>query len=294
MEPYTQIIRKIESKILNYSDAERRIAEVVLERPRDVVEMSIGKIAAIANVSDPTVIRFCRSLSFDGYREFKLRLAQELAVGTYYVHRQVAPGDDAATYIKRVGHSSVEMLSNVVNKLDSKKVENAVSTLASASRIEFWGFGASAAVAQDANHKFFRLGIPCTANSDSHMQCMAASTLGQGSVVVAISHTGRATELIENATLARNSGGIVIGITTTDSPLANVCSQTLSVDLDEDTDVFPPMVSRLAHLLVVDILVVGVTLRHGQQATERLKRMKEALSLKRVQGKEESTGAQTS
>ena len=291
MEGFPRIIDQIKNKSTGLSDTDYRIAEVIMSRPREIVEMGIGKLSGLAKVSDPSVIRFCRSLGFDGYREFKIRLAQELAVGTYYVHREVSIDDDAATYVKKVGLTSVEMLSNVVKILDDKQIESVVSMLTNASRVEFWGFGASAAVALDAYHKFFRLGIHCTSNSDSHMQCMSASTMGQDAVVVAISHTGRNRELIENTRLAIESGGTVVAITSSDSPLAHECSLALCVDLDEDTDVFPPMVSRLAHLLVLDILVVGVSLRMGQRVTERLKRMKKALSLKRVPGKEGNDNA---
>lgn len=291
MDTYTNVLEQIREKLPTFSNAERRVGEIILARPHAVIDMSIAKLASQADVSDPTVVRFCRTFGFDGFREFKLRLAQGLAAGVSYVHREVEPGDDAATYIKRVGLSTVDVLAKLVNKLDPAKVEYAVATLASSRRVEFWGFGASAAVAIDAHHKFFRVGIPCNAYSDSHMQCMAASTLGPEDVAVAISHTGRTRELIENVRLARRSGGTVIGITTSHSALAQECSQVLGVDVDEDTDVFPPMVSRLAHLLLIDILVVGVSLRRGQQVTQRLQRMKRALATKRLRGGSEDENA---
>lgn len=279
-----QILEIIRDHMPTYSNAERRVADTVLAKPNAVIHFSIAKLAREAGVSEPTVVRFCRILGFEGFKEFKLRLAQGLVAGTDYVHQEVKPGDDAATYIKRIGLFAVNGLSGVVRQLDPVAVEQAVATLAGARRIEFYGFGASAAVAVDAHHKFFRLGIPCNAYSDSHMQAMSASTLGPGEVVVAISHTGRSRELIESVRLARTAGGVVIGITTSDSPLAQECSQVLAVDLHEDTDVFTPMLSRLAHLLLIDILVVGVSLLRGEQVTDRLQRMKKALSLKRLRG----------
>lgn len=283
MEKCNDILCKVQSELNDYSKADRRIGEIILEDPNEVVNLSIGKFAALAEVSDPTIVRFCRSLGFDGFKEFKLQLVRELATGTPFVHREVKPGDTAVDYIQKVGHSTIENLSNVVNKLDSAEIDKASLTLANASWIEFWGFGASAAVAADAYHKFFRLGIPCNSYSDSHMQSMSASVVRQDSVVVAISHTGRSKELIENVRLAKESGAYVIGITSPGSPLANECSQALCVDLDEDTNVFTPLISRLAHLLILDILVVGVSLQRGQKVTERLKRMKKALSKKRMQ-----------
>lgn len=284
MENYSNVLQQIQQKIKDSSDAEARVAEVVLDNPHAVIDTSIALLAGQAQVSEPTVVRFCRSLGFEGFREFKLRLAQSLAAGVPYVHREVKPGDNAASYIHKIGQSAIELLSKLVTQLDSVEVEHAVATLASANRIEFWGFGASAAVAMDAHHKFFRLGIPCNFYFDPHMQCMSASNMGADDVIVAISHTGRTKELIENTRIARKGGVIVLGITASASPLAQECSQVLGVDIEEDTDVFPPMISRLAHLLLIDILVIGVALRRGQQVTERLQRMKKALGLKRLPG----------
>ncbi|MFZ5816616.1 MAG: transcriptional regulator HexR [Bacillota bacterium] len=282
LEGFPNIVDRIRDNLHAYSNAERKVGEVLLARPEAVINMSIAKLAGLAEVSEPTVVRFCRSFGFEGFRDFKLRLAQELAAGVTYAHSELKPGDDAATYIRKVGRSTIDVLSNVVTRLDPDHVEYAVATLTSAQRIEFFGFGASAAVAADAYHKFFRLGVPCAAHADSHMQCMSASTLGANDVVVAISHTGRSADLIENVRLARRSGATVIGITQSDSPLARESSLVLGVDLDENTDVFTPMLSRLAHLLLVDILVIGVTLRRGHQVTQRLQRMKSALALKRL------------
>lgn len=281
VEKHGNVLEEIKNSLAEASDAEAKVARTVLADPHAAIDASIGVLAGQAQVSEPTVLRFCRSIGFQGFRDFKLRLAQSLAVGVPYVHRQVEPGDEVSAYIRKVGLSAIDLLSNVVNKLDSDRIECAVATLASARRTEFWGFGASAVVALDAHQKFFRLGTPCSACSDSHMQCMSASTLGPDDVVVAISHTGRSRELVENARTARNWGATVIGLTASRSPLARECSQVIGVDVEEDTDVFPPMVSRLAHLMVLDILVVGVALRRGHQMTERLQRMKEALALKR-------------
>lgn len=275
------LLDQIKEVLPQLSNSAQQVAEVILQDPHEVINMSIASLSAEAGVSEPTVVRFCRSLGLDGFREFKLRLAQELAVGASYVHPKVRPDDAAGALIDKVGRATVQMLSGVVAQLHPDEVEAAIERLSTAERVEFYGFGASGVVAADAYHKFFRLGIPCVALSDSHMQCMSASTLGPNDVVVAISHTGRSKDLIENVRLARASGAYVIGITTPRSPLAGECSQVLGVVVQEDTDVFPPMHSRLAHLLLLDILVTGVALRKGREVTERLRRMKEALVVKR-------------
>lgn len=279
------LLDQIKEMSAGFSPTAQQVAEVILEDPHEVINMSIAALSARAGVSEPTVVRFCRSLGMDGFREFKLRLAQELAVGASYMHPKVQPGDETSALIEKVGRAAVQTLSGVVAQLHPGEVEAVIDRLAAANRVEFYGFGASGVVAIDAYHKFFRLGIPCVALYDSHMQCMSASTLGPGDVVVAISHTGRSKELIENVRVAKAAGAFVIGITTPQSPLADECSQVLGVLVQEDTDVFPPMHSRLAHLVLLDILVTGVALRKGKEVTDRLRRMREALVVKRPKGR---------
>ena len=275
------LFQQIRNRLEQFSKTDRRIAEIVLERPHEVVNMSIGRFSIMAGVSDPSVVRFCRSLGFDGFREFKLRMVKELASGPYYVHSEVQPDDSVEVYIQKIGQSTIDALTKVVNGLDRRQVELAVNALAKANWIEFWGFGASAVVAADAYHKFFRLGVPCAHYSDSHMQAMSASVLTNRSAVVAISHTGRSKELIENVQIARESGATVIGITSPDSPLAERCTQVIAVEPDENTDIYTPMKSRFAHLLVLDILVVGVSLQLGLPVNDRLKKIKQVLSGKK-------------
>lgn len=278
------LLEQIKSKFTIYTNAEKRVADVVLGNPESVVGMSIGKLALEAGVSDPTIMRFARSLGFEGFKDFKIKLAQELASNNHYVHREVKAGDDAKTYIKRVGQYTIGSLSELINQLDENNIQKIVNSLSVAKKIEFWGFGASAAVAHDAYHKFFRLGIPCISSSDSHMQAMGASVMDEYSVVVAISHTGRSKDLIENVKFAKDSGATIIAITSKNSPLENIATYSVGLELDEDTNVFTPMVSRLAHLLIMDILIVGISLYRGEDVINHFKTIKDALLEKKLKG----------
>ena len=128
--------------------------------------------------------------------------------------------------------------------------------------------GNSGIVAQDAQHKFFRLGVTAAAISDSHVQVMAATMLQPGDCAVIISNSGRSRDLLDVAEIARRKGATVIAITASGSPLALECRVgvnhiLLAADHPEDADRYSPMVSRLLHLLIVDILTTGVALRLG-------------------------------
>ena len=147
-----------------------------------------------------------------------------------------------------------------------------------ANRVEFYGFGASGAVAADAQHKFFRLQISTAAYTDPHMQNMSAATLKQGDVVVAISQTGRTRALVDSVRRARAVGATVIGLCPSHSPLADEVSMPLYIDVHEDTEIYTPMSSRIAHLVLIDVLAVGVAKTRGPKLAEQLKAVKKSLN----------------
>ncbi|MEE9478769.1 MAG: SIS domain-containing protein, partial [Roseateles sp.] len=154
--------------------------------------------------------------------------------------------------------------------------------------IEFYGVGNSGIVAQDAQHKFFRLGVNTVATSDGHVQLMSATMLQQGDCAVIISNSGRSRDLLDAAEIARKKGATIIIITASASPLAQLAlgpgQILLAVDHPEDFDRYSPMVSRLLHLVAVDILTTGVALKLGQQLRPMLQEIKKNLRAKRYAG----------
>lgn len=276
------LLDQLRAQHAELSRSERKVAEVVLMDPAKVVSATLAELAEAAGVSEPTVVRFCRSLGCQGFAEFKVRLAQSLVTRSAYADLEVRPGDPAEAYAQKIIDATIDLLSQVKHRLDPAAIEAATDLLSRAHKIEFYGMGASGAVAMDAHHKFFRLMVPCVAYTDSHMQYMSAATLGPGDVVVAISHTGRTRELLESAALAKQSGAAVIAITAPNSPLAELSTLALTVAIPEDTDVYTPMFSRLVHLVIIDILAVGLALRAGEQTQARLRRMKQTLRAKRL------------
>jgi RpiR family carbohydrate utilization transcriptional regulator len=264
--------------------AERRVAEWVLVRPHELLQLSLAQVAHRTGVSEPTVIRCCRSLGCSGYSDFKLRMAQGLATGPQFVHADVRPGDSVADMAAKVFGKAASTLLQVRGQLDAVRVEQAIGLLAAARRVECYGLGSSGIVATDAQHKFFRLGLPASAYSDAHVHGMAATMLRPGDVVIAFSASGRTVDLLSSVDLARESGADVIAVTAVGSPLAARSSVAIELLIDEDTDIYTPMTTRLVQLAVVDVLAVGVALRQGPDLLIRLQRAKEALRSKRVRG----------
>ncbi|AUQ25415.1 MurR/RpiR family transcriptional regulator [Dickeya zeae] len=271
------MLEKIQSHLELLSKSERKVAEVILASPQTAIHSSIATLAGMAEVSEPTVNRFCRRLDTKGFPDFKLHLAQSLANGTPYVNRNVEEDDSVESYTSKIFESTMAALEQVKSSLDIQAINRAVDLLTQARKISFFGFGASAAVAHDAMNKFFRFNIPVVYFDDLVMQRMSCMNSGEGDVVVLISHTGRTKSLVEMARLARENDATVIAITSEGSPLSREASLVLQVDVPEDTDVYMPMVSRIAQLTLIDVLATGFTLRRGAKFRDNLKRVKEAL-----------------
>ncbi|CCV30040.1 MurR/RpiR family transcriptional regulator [Yersinia enterocolitica] len=270
-------LENIQNNLDLLSKSERKVAEVILASPQTAIHSSIATLAKLANVSEPTVNRFCRRLDTKGFPDFKLHLAQSLANGTPYVNRNVEEDDSVSAYTGKIFESTMASLDMVKNNLDIAAINRAVDLLTQAKKISFFGLGASAAVAHDAMNKFFRFNIPVIYFDDIVMQRMSCMNSSEGDIVVLISHTGRTKSLVELAHLARENDATVIAITTRDTPLANEATLPLLLDVPEDTDMYMPMVSRIAQLTLIDVLATGFTLRRGAKFRDNLKRVKDAL-----------------
>ncbi|MBK8182474.1 MAG: SIS domain-containing protein [Candidatus Competibacteraceae bacterium] len=276
------LLAQIEAARERLSKAEQRVADYVLSHPDSIMALPIAALAGAVGVSQPTVARFCMALGFSGFKEFKLRLVQSLAGGVPFVHRDVGIGDPASALVAKVLDRAIAALTRVRSDLDAADLDRAIQLLANAHRIEFYGLGNSGIIAADAQHKFFRLGMPTVAYTDPHIHGMAATLLQPGAAVMAISNTGRTRDLLRSVESARQAGADVVAITASGSPLAKLSTVALCVDVEEDPDVYSPMTSRIAHLAIIDVLAVGVALSRGPELLAKLEKAKQSLRERRV------------
>jgi RpiR family carbohydrate utilization transcriptional regulator len=257
--------------------SEQKVADFVLAQPNEVIHMRIVDLASEANVSEPTVVRFCRALNYDGFQDFKLTLAQALASNSAFEQFSMNRKDTVLEFKQKIFDSMIGNLMSTREQLDDNALEEAISALAKAGRVEFYGFGASAPVCTDAQHKFYRLMIASAAHSDPHMQTISAVTLRENDVVVAVSQTGRTKDLLHTVKLARDTGATVITICPANTPLSDLATIPIHVDVEEDKDLNTLMSSRVVHLVVIDVLAVGVAMRRGPKLVDHLKTIKRSL-----------------
>jgi RpiR family carbohydrate utilization transcriptional regulator len=278
------ILKEIASARSSLRKSEIKVADFVLAEPEQVMHMRIVDLAQEAQVSEPTIVRFCRAIGCNGFQEFKVRIAQETAVANNLGQFAIAEDDSIDDICTKIADTTIQRLYQVKSQLLPAQVADAAQAMSSAMRVEFYGFGASGAVATDAQHKFFRLQVATAAYSDPHMQSMSAVTLGDKDVVVAISQSGRTLDLMHSIKLAQKHGAVVVSLAPQNTPVSNAADLPIHINIEEDTDQFTPMTSRIAHLMVIDMLAVAVTQRRGPDFANHLNAIKQSIRSLRSEG----------
>lgn len=260
------------------SRSELKVAELVLADPRFVSQSTMAVVSAACKVSEPTVMRFCTSLGFEGFQQFKFALIESLALGLPSTLSSITPDDSVETIATKVFDHSISSVDRARRFISVDELTRAADLIIAARSMLLVGHGASGIIAADMEQKAAVLGLPCSAPFDPHQQFMLASTAGESTVVMAISNTGETRSVIEIARLAKERGAKVIAMTGSDSTLSSLADVVLAVKTFEDTDLYTPTVSRLAGLVVVDVLTAAVSLRRGTEHLAHIGEMKEGLS----------------
>lgn len=259
---------------------EQKVADHVKANLDRISTMTIAELAAAAGVSTPTVIRFCRSLGCDGFREFKLRLAQNLAVSHQYLQADGGgelSGSGAA--LDRVLSSLYAAVNIMREQIDPVRLDDAARVVSGARQVVVAGIGGgSSMVASEAANRFFRLGAPAVAVSDSYVLQMRAATLRPGDALLLISASGEANAIVAAARIAAGYGASTVAITRSGSRLSEAAQVALVVDLPEDPDIYKPTASRYAYLAILDALAMTAAYSRREATVENLRRIRASLT----------------
>jgi len=280
------MLDRIQASLHILSPSEQRVGALLLQDARHFANTPVADLAAQAQVSKPTVVRFCRSLGYAGLSDFKRKLTGSLSEGVPFIHRSVRADDKAGDILVKLVDNAAAAFLKYRNDASGAAIEKAAKAIAQSQRknkrLEFFGVGNSGFVAQDAQHKFFRLGFHTSAHSDGHLQIMSASLLKPGDCLVLISNSGRTRDLLDACEIAHKNRVTTVVITASGSPLAKAGQIHLAADHPESYEKFSPMVSRLLHLLIIDILTTTVALQLDSAALQpKLRSMKTNLLQKR-------------
>ena len=268
------------AQIRDRAPAGRRVVfDLILLDPERVVNESFESLAQRSGSSVPTIMRACRDLGFDGLREFKLALAQELAVTGSPLHRRVQLSDPTEQVVSKISKSAASAVGSVQAQLDPRALEAAADAIVGASRVDCYCVGATSSfMASDFQARLFRMGLVSNAYLDQHLQLVSAATLDGKGVAFAISHVGGMPSLLEAVGVARTQGATVIALTQAGTRLAKAADIVLGIKVPDDPIMHVGTEAYLAHLVVNEILTVLVAQRLGDKAVNRLNGVRQVLA----------------
>lgn len=269
------IVSRMQRVENDLSPAEQQVLKAVRLDFEATTRMTIAELAKAADVSQPTVTRFCRSIGCASFADFKINLATTLTVAAAYLQPDRQFDDDAGQLAQAIMSRAVNVMRDALNGLDTDAVARAISAISQARRVDVYGQGGgSASLVEDAKLRLFRMGVPVCAYIDGHQQRMSAATLGKGDVVLAISNSGRSKAVAEALQIASSFGATTIALSRPDTPVADGADILIPVVVAEDEKVFSPTPSRYAHMLVIDTIASGVAAERGPEAREKLRRVR--------------------
>lgn len=259
-----------------------RIADVVLHQQAEVVHMSVTEVAERAGASEGSVVALCRQIGARGFQHLKIELARALTQPVQAIHEDLEPGDAPAAVMRKVFAAGVQALQDTLAVLDPEALARAASLLRAARRIEVYGIGSAAPVAEDAHMRLLRIGLDVRLAVDSHVQAVSAALAGPEVATLTISHSGSTVETVAATRLAREAGARTVVITNLGrSPLQAHADVVLHTAARETRFRTEAMTSRIAQLAVVDALISCMALAGGADAVAALRRTSEVLALKR-------------
>lgn len=271
------IFSTLQDEKARLSPSENRIADILLNNFEFAVNASIIELAEKADVSPPTVTRFCRRLGCESFSDFKVQLARTSYVGMRYLQpepKSSNPADVAQDIITKAQNA----LFLLHRSLELEAIEQAAAKLARASMIYAFGSGGnSSMIANELQNRLFRFGLRVTASSDHGMQLMLTAAAKPTDVLIGSSFSGRNAELVRSFALARGMKITTIALTQSNSPVAQSADIVIPIDLAEGNNIFRPTSTRIAYLAAVDILASLVAYNIQPEATVTLRRIKQQL-----------------
>jgi DNA-binding MurR/RpiR family transcriptional regulator len=271
----------ISSLYSSMTKAEKKVADTVLNDPEAAVHYTVTDLSEKAGVGETSVIRFCRSLGFSGYHEFKLSITVTVlnAVNAETEEEAEEEGDYPLSIMNRVTAIHTKVMADTRALLDPKSLMQAAEWLLSGKRVHFIGVGSSGITAQDAYYRFMRLGLPVTVQQDAHIIAMSASLLGKDDIVFGISTSGSTKDLVDPIKKAKASGATVICLTShARSPITQVADAILLVPTKESPLQGGALSTKIAQIQAIDMLSAIVESLSRERTSEAIMKTANAVA----------------
>ena len=272
MEEAKSVIGVICSSYDSFFDSEKKIANCIMERKREVVDMTVAELAQASGASDASVSRFCRRCGFKGFHQLKMTLARELSEES-----QASVGNDISR--RDIGQSLQNILANkteeirqTVAMMDPENLDRILDIIQKARMVQLVAVGNTIPVALDAAFKFTQLGIPAATGTILETQTAYAFNLGKKDVIIAISNSGVSRRLIRILEGASGNGVTVISITNNpESPVAKLSDYHITTATREKLLREDFLFSRVPATMVIEILylLLSVSIRGAEENVRR-------------------------
>jgi len=272
---------RIRMMLPDMTPAEVRITEILLRSAADD-SIPLKRLAKEADTSEAMVVKTAKRLGFVGYRELRAALLAYKAQPNVDLHQEVTPDDTVENIVQKVFRTSIQALEETLAILDMEAFRHAAELIHGSRQRDFYGLGGSASIARDVSHKFLRIGVRSSVYDDSHMMAMSASLLRAGDLVIAFSHSGRTSSVIDAVQIARNNRASIILVTNYESsPLASLSDVVLCSTAQGSHLTSENAAARIAQLNIMDAIFIAVAQKSYQAAETNLSRTMAAVQSKR-------------
>lgn len=281
-----QVVGSVLSRLMaarpSLGQTKQRIADFVIENAASIVHMSVTEVAERVQASEGSVIGLCKDIGATGFQNLKISLAHDLVQPIQFIHEDLQRDDSTANVINKIFQSDMQAMRDTLSVLDAEAMSHAVALLRKAERIEVYGIGSAAPIAEDAHYRMLRIGLNCKVVLDSHVQAISASLTNPAVATLTVSHSGSTLETILATRLAKEAGAKTICITNYGkSPIqayADIVLYTMAKETRFRTEA---MTSRIAQLAIVDALITCLALADYDQAVDTIQSTFDVLSAKR-------------
>jgi DNA-binding MurR/RpiR family transcriptional regulator len=268
----------ISSHYKSMTKSEQKVADYVMKQTEEAVYLTVTDLAERVGVGETTVLRFCRKLNYKGYQDFKLAVAQSQVTQPERLDREIADSDPLDVVAAKITRQNTKTLTNTLELFQGEVLQRAIDLLSAARQISFFGIGSSGLTAQDAEHRFMRMGFNVSYSMDSHVMAMKAALVQEGDVVIGISTSGSTKDVVDTMRIAKENGAKVICITNHGrSPITKYADVILLAASKESPLQGGAFSSKIAQLHLLDILTKAIEMQRKESTFGSIKKTAEAV-----------------
>jgi len=281
MENKEILLLRLRGLLPSLNPALRRIADYILTNPYEIKFLRINDLARACGVAESTVTRFVRSINLGSFQELKIIMAESGPLNSTeeeFVYDDVKKEDSIESIIEKIVFSNIQAIQDTKKLIDIEEINRAIHAIEKAEEIDIYGAGGSFVTAENARLRFYRIGKRCLVFNDPNQQAVSASLLTAKDLGIGISNSGRTVSTVSALKKAKESGATTICITNySNSPITDVSDIKLFTSTQDSAFFQESMVSRVAQILLIDILYAGLAVRSFHKSVTMIEKSSEAL-----------------